>query len=229
MRRVSSLLAGLLIALCVLGATTWPLTRPAFTRTLAERVSVSGSGLPRDKTLSLAERVRGFVVEGVPDTLPATVDGAPAFDAGAVSHLRDVRRVLDGARLLTGLLAAVIFGWLAFAMWRKRLELVADAMRAAAVLSAALFGGAVLFAVADFERFFALFHSIFFKAGTWTFPEDSLLIRLFPEPFWAVSGAAWAALVALSAAALWYGAGRLLAAPEARASVTLTDKRAHEA
>jgi uncharacterized membrane protein len=58
---------------------------------------------------------------------------------------------------------------------------------------------AAAFALSDFEWFFSAFHGLFFRAGTWTFPFDSLLIQLFPEPFWAVLGAAWAALVGLMA------------------------------
>jgi len=63
---------------------------------------------------------------------------------------------------------------------------------------------AAVAAVTDFDTFFSAFHGVFFAEGTWTFPYDSLLIRLFPEPFWAVSGASWAGLVLTIA--LGYGA-----------------------
>jgi hypothetical protein len=43
---------------------------------------------------------------------------------------------------------------------------------------------------------------MFFRAGTWTFPADSLLIRLFPERFWEASGAVLAALSLLGGATL---------------------------
>ena len=33
-------------------------------------------------------------------------------------------------------------------------------------------------AAIDFDGLFAAFHSLFFQAGTWTFPYDSLLITL---------------------------------------------------
>ena len=32
----------------------------------------------------------------------------------------------------------------------------------------------------NFEYFFTLFHSVLFKTGTWTFPANSLSIKLFP-------------------------------------------------
>ena len=53
---------------------------------------------------------------------------------------------------------------------------------------------------------FTTFHGVFFAAGTWTFPSDSLLIRLFPESFWIAAAAAWAALVVLGALVLWLAA-----------------------
>jgi uncharacterized membrane protein len=62
------------------------------------------------------------------------------------------------------------------------------------VLGLVVLGG--LAAVFDFSTFFAAFHSLFFAAGTWQFPYDSLLIRLFPERFWTTAGAAWAVLAA---------------------------------
>ena len=52
----------------------------------------------------------------------------------------------------------------------------------------------VVWALADFEGLFAAMHSLFFSAGTWTFDYDSLLIKLFPEAFWAAMAALWAAV-----------------------------------
>jgi len=40
---------------------------------------------------------------------------------------------------------------------------------------------AVLAATSNFDAFFTAFHGLFFKAGTWTFDADSLLIETFPE------------------------------------------------
>ena len=57
-------------------------------------------------------------------------------------------------------------------------------------------------AAIDFDGLFAAFHSLFFQAGTWTFPYDSLLITLYPTAFgwaWAASGLQLLALPALSA------------------------------
>ena len=48
----------------------------------------------------------------------------------------------------------------------------------------------------NFDALFTWFHGLFFAAGTWEFPADSLLIELFPDGFWVAAGVTWAALVA---------------------------------
>jgi Protein of unknown function (DUF1461) len=35
-----------------------------------------------------------------------------------------------------------------------------------------------------FTSFFILFHQVLFPQGNWSFPADSVLIQLYPEPFW---------------------------------------------
>jgi uncharacterized membrane protein len=47
------------------------------------------------------------------------------------------------------------------------------------------------FAFLDFDRLFTIFHSFFFKDGTWTFSADSLLICMLPESFWVALAGIW--------------------------------------
>lgn len=204
MRRLASLLVGLAFAILVLGIALFPLTQPAFTRIVAGRYSLADeAGLPKARMLAVAEQVRRFVVDGDRgDELPATVDGRPGFDEAAVSHLLDVRRVLSGAQLVTGLLAAFVTVWIGVEVARHRTNQIASAMNVGAVLCVVLVALAGVAGLVDFEKLFAAFHGLFFAAGTWTFPSDSLLIQTFPEPFWAVAGATWAVLVLLGAGIL---------------------------
>ena len=63
---------------------------------------------------------------------------------------------------------------------------------------------------------FTTFHQVFFPGGNWQFPEDSGLIRLFPEQFWydtALVLAGLAALEGLLAVGLGRALGRDTAAP----------------
>jgi len=200
-------LAAVLWSVLCIGSAVLALTIPVFTSALTQALDVpSSSGLPAAEVAVLSGAVRGLVADADYDPLPSTWRGSPAFDDAAVSHLLDVRAVIAGARLATGgaaLLLAVYVSWM---IAIRRLDRLRGGLRAA---TAMLIGAVVLAlgaAFADFEWLFARFHGLFFEGGTWTFPADSMLIRLFPEPFWVASGASWAVLVLLSATLLWLAA-----------------------
>jgi integral membrane protein (TIGR01906 family) len=218
-RLVGRLCVGVVLTAFLLGASVQLLLAPAYTRTLASRVSLAEqAGISRSSAVSLAEDVRSFVAApSVTATLPAIVDGRAGFDAGAVSHLRDVAGVLAGARLATVLAGTLLVLWLAALMLRHQMPYAASALRWGAGFSAGVVLLAVVIAMTSFDEFFMVFHALFFAPGTWTFPYDSLLIQLFPEPFWAITGGAWAALVLLGSGGLWLAAARLDAG---RGSVT---------
>jgi integral membrane protein (TIGR01906 family) len=205
-RLVSAIIAGIALAVLVVGMSLYPMLHPTFTQILANRYSeVSEIGLPHLAALRLAEQVREFVADGDVDQLPASVNGRPGFDAAAVSHLRDVRRVLAGARTFTGVLAAVMAVWLGVMIASRRFSQIASAMLAAAIACVAFVLLGIAAGLLDFDSLFAWFHSLFFASGTWTFPADSLLIELFPEGFWVAAGATWAGLVLLGGALLGVG------------------------
>jgi len=209
-RRPLTWLLGLAFAVFLLGVSVLTLTAPAFTAVVASKTSLAAeAGLPPSRMLAVAEMVRVFVVDPDAPPLPVTVDGRPGFDAGAVSHLADVRGVLSGARTITGVLALLLAIVIGFEIARKRTDRIADALFAGAIASVALVLLAVVAATSNFDAFFSAFHGLFFKAGTWTFYSDSLLIQTFPEPFWMIAGAAWGTLVAFGAGAMVVG-GRLL-------------------
>jgi integral membrane protein (TIGR01906 family) len=204
-----AVLTGVALALLVVGISLYPMLHPTYTRLLSERYSlVSQSGLSRAQILSTAEQVRAFVADGDVDYLPATVDGRPGFDPAAVSHLRDVRGVLSGARTFTGVLAALTAVGLGLEIARRRFREIATAMFVAAGVCAIVVVLGVIVGSVNFEGLFVWFHGLFFKSGTWQFPYDSLLIEVFPEGFWIAAGATWGALVlvggALLAAGGWF-------------------------
>jgi integral membrane protein (TIGR01906 family) len=205
-RRAETLVVGLALAVLLVGLAVFPLTQQAFTRIFSGRYSLAEqAGLPPERMLAIAEQVRTFVTDNDSAPLPATVDGRPGFDAAAVSHLVDVRRVLMGSQVVTGLLAALVTIWLAVQVARRHVDRVSRAMMAGAIFSAALVVLALVAGLTDFESLFTAFHGMFFSAGTWTFPADSLLIQTFPEPFWVTAGVAWAVLVLIGAGALALG------------------------
>jgi integral membrane protein (TIGR01906 family) len=196
-------LAALLWVVLSVGSSALALTVPVFTSALVQGLGVpASSGLSAADAVHLSEAVRALVADTEYDPLPATWKGQPAFDAPAVSHLRDVRSVISGARLATGAAALLLAAYVSACVGWRRFDRLRAGMTAAAWALLAAVALAVVAAFANFEELFAYFHSLFFASGTWTFPADSLLIRLFPEPFWITSGACWACLVLLSAAIL---------------------------
>jgi uncharacterized membrane protein len=86
---------------------------------------------------------------------------------------------------------------LIWALGRKRAREIAAVLLIGGAVSAGAVALAAIAATTDFYTFFSAFHGLFFQAGTWTFPYDSLLIQLFPEPFWMVAGGVWAGLSAV--------------------------------
>ncbi len=206
MSRLTTWVGGIALALFLLGLSVIPLTVPAFTSIVGSKTSYARqSGLGTQRMARVAEQVRAFVIDGKPDVLPATVDGRPGFDAGAISHLLDVRRVLSGARLVTGILAIVLAIVLAVEGLRKRTGWISDALCAGALMATLFVALGVVAATVNFDWFFTEFHGLFFKAGTWTFDSNSLLIETFPEGFWAIAGAVWGGLVLTGAGVLAFG------------------------
>lgn len=193
--------ASLALGVVLLGLPTMLLQLPAVTSTLVARYYDPAAGLPLPVALRTAEQVRAYTTSADAPSLPAEVGGRPAFDEAAASHLRDVRRVLEGARALTLASAALLAALLAFAVPARACRSIALVLRTGALGTLALALAAGTWGALDFDGFFAAFHGVFFAAGTWTFPYGSLLIELFPEPLWAALGALWAAGVLAGAAA----------------------------
>lgn len=219
LRALETAATATLWTLFVVGISVLALTVPVYTSALTQALGVpASSGLPASEVVTLSARVRSFVADPEPGTLPVTWRGAPAFGPGETSHLRDVRAVLSAAKLATGASALLLAAYVGWAVARRRLDGLRRGMAAGALVTVCAVVLAALAATTDFERFFVAFHGLFFAAGTWTFPYDSLLIRLFPEPFWVASGASWAALCLLSSGVLW-AASRVL-------RTTSTDKDA---
>jgi len=198
--------------LLVIGVTLLPLLTPVYTRTVAGLFNPQErADLSRERSLEMAEEVRRFVTDPDSETLPSVVDDREGFDASSVAHLADVRDVMISARVATGVAAGVLAIAIMLLLARKEWRVLGAGLRGGGYM---IIGAVLLLGVAgivDFDGLFAGFHGIFFESGTWTFPSGSLLIQLFPEQFWAVSAALWAALIAVGAGSLWWLGGYALA------------------
>lgn len=203
--RLEPVIAAAAVALAVLGVTVSVLTTPLYVRTMVGLVGSSArTGLSERGTEEMAEAVRRFVTDSDAPGLPASVEGKPAFDEAAVAHLVDVRNVIVPARTITFALVVMLAVWVAMRLRttpgrctvRRAATLAAMALATAALLAA-------LVGATDFGVLFTRFHELFFAEGTWVFPQDALLIRVFPLSFWGWSAAVWGGLIGLCTAALW--------------------------
>jgi len=140
-----------------------------------------------------------------------------AFTEAEASHMRDVRVLIDIAKVLFAVLFLGLL-WLARALWRRYKEKRTRAEAIASARTVLLSGGAVTIALVallalsslvDFSSFWVSFHHVLFPQGNWEFPADSVLITLFPEEFFE-SFSLSVILAAGSYAALCVLAGLLL-------------------
>ncbi|MGH2463789.1 MAG: DUF1461 domain-containing protein [Candidatus Limnocylindria bacterium] len=133
-------------------------------------------------------------------------NGMAVLDESERSHMDDVSRLVRILIILD--LVAV-----AFAAWGGRL-LQPETARLGRMLiyGSGTVGVATLaigaFAVLAWDSAFTLFHELLFPPGTWTFPPDSNLIRLYPPEFWFYAAMVAGFLILASAAALSYAGWR---------------------
>jgi integral membrane protein (TIGR01906 family) len=130
-------------------------------------------------------------------------DGKPLYNERELSHMADVKNVVQGA-LNAWMVSLAILAVLAIIAYREKwMPDYINGLRRGGVwmigLAVALGLIAGVGIVADpnvFEQFFIFFHSIFFKGSSWLFEFSDTLIRLFPIRFWE-DAFLWAAILAL--------------------------------
>lgn len=127
----------------------------------------------------------------------------------AMSHLDDVYRVVQASKpwlLAAVVAAAVCCTAVGFRAGKRGLGFVFTCAGASII---AIFALLAAWVAVDFDGFFAIFHSLFFAQGTWTFSWDSLLICMYPPEFWMGMGAIWLGVTVVCCAACLI-MGRLL-------------------
>jgi integral membrane protein (TIGR01906 family) len=100
----------------------------------------------------------------------------------------DVKRVYNGLTLVAAglLVASGVSAWQlgrsddGCAVWQALIRGAALTLVLLVVLG--------IWMLVAFDRFFTLFHGLFFQPGTWTFYYTDTLIRLFPFRFWEDAG-----------------------------------------
>lgn len=210
-RRVTIALQGLILAAVpavLIGNMLWLLISPSFVRAqyalsgIPARVEGLGDKDARSLGASGARAIHpggdGFeVLERA-----RLEDGRPAFFEREIRHMEDVHSVVN--RFLLAWAAALLAVTASIlTLWRRgRADAAARALARGAEVTLA---GALLVGLGlamSFGAVFAAFHGVLFAPGSWRFPAGSLLLKLYPETFWAVAGASAAVLTVLQAVGL---------------------------
>ncbi len=118
-------------------------------------------------------------------------DGSPLFNERELSHMHDVKRVIQGTFRAWYISLAILL-LIGIWAWRTRhMQTYRQGLRRGGWLTigfAALIGTIVLIGMLMdpnvFWDFFAWFHSLFFTGDSWIFAYSDTLIRLFPIRFW---------------------------------------------
>ena len=189
MSRGAGIAVGLATALVIVAISIVPfLTPPWMTLAQGRAQATAWTGWPEADVRSATNSiVADLVLFGDFD---GVVAGEPILSERERSHMRDVRNVFAVFYALA--IAAALGVWLAVrrngaAAWR--------AIRGGAIgLVIGLVAAGIVMAVA-FDAAFAVFHALFFSAGSWTFdPATDRIVQLFPDQFWFETTAAVGAL-----------------------------------
>lgn len=111
-------------------------------------------------------------------------DGTPIYNARELSHMKDVKDVLQILQRIWYTALAVL---IVLAIWARRsnwLDVYNAGWRRGGFLMIGLLIAVCIFAFTSFMEFFTWFHSLFFTGASWQFAYSDTLIRLFPVVFW---------------------------------------------
>jgi integral membrane protein (TIGR01906 family) len=111
-------------------------------------------------------------------------DGSPLFNGRELSHMQDVKNVVQPVLWVGYGVWFLVLGlglWARFGGWWA--DYVHGAWRGG-WLTVGLVAVIGIFAGISFWQFFTVFHELFFSGNSWQFLYSDTLIRLFPMRFW---------------------------------------------
>ena len=111
-------------------------------------------------------------------------DGSPLYNERELSHMHDVKAVVQPAMAIGYLAWAVVLGLGVWARWGGWWRKFVAGVRRGGWLTVGIVAAVGLLAGTDFWTFFSDFHGLFFNGNSWIFEYSDTLIRLFPIRFW---------------------------------------------
>ena len=101
----------------------------------------------------------------------------------ALSHLIDVKRLINFAFVIDTILLILVFLHLAYFVKKHKRRIIKRSAVLASIITVALILLVLIANLLNFDYFFVEFHKIFFRNNLWLFPSDDNLIKLFPPEF----------------------------------------------
>ncbi len=144
-------------------------------------------GYSREERTRLAEVTVGYLnsKQDINSLTQLTDDeGKTVYTPSEVSHLQDVKKVIDIASMVWYVICGLSIAFIIWMLVTKSWAQIRHSFFWGAVLTIVLMIILVIFMVLSFNTLFEGFHAIFFPQGNWTFSATSGLIRLFPLPLW---------------------------------------------
>lgn len=111
-------------------------------------------------------------------------DGAPLFNGRELSHMQDVKNVVQPVLWVGYGVWFLVLGlglWARFGGWWPE---YVRGIWCGGWLTVGLVAVIGIFAGISFWQFFTVFHELFFTGDSWQFLYSDTLIRLFPMRFW---------------------------------------------
>jgi integral membrane protein (TIGR01906 family) len=110
--------------------------------------------------------------------------GEPLYLEREISHLVDVKNVLQGAFSAWWLSLGLFLGGLGGIFFLQGQEKLGLILSKGGWLTVGLVIFLLVFSLLSFNTLFTRFHQVFFEGDTWLFRYSDTLIRLFPIRFW---------------------------------------------
>ena len=111
-------------------------------------------------------------------------DGTPLYTERELSHMDDVKRLVQAALRVWEASVGILIG-LGLAAWGAKWQnSYLRGLGRGGWLTLGLIVFILVNVIISFDALFTAFHRIFFKGDTWIFLYSDTLIRLFPIPLW---------------------------------------------
>lgn len=148
------------------------ISEPLYNQAISE--AEERTGIPESELRDISRDIRFYLAGG------EKREGLDPFTEREILHLKEVRGVLETLRKLQDISFFLI---IISCVFLRRRSILKDIARGSLILSLFLLL-TFFFALLKFDLFFLILHKICFRTELWIMPEDSLLIKIFPEDFW---------------------------------------------